>query len=97
MLKHLENTNFNDELKDKKVLVDFYADWCGPCQMLGPVLEEINTIDILKVNTDEHEDVARDYGIMSIPTMIIFENGKEIKRVIGYHTKDEIEKIISEI
>ena len=94
MVKHLESNNFSEEIKDKKIVVDFYADWCGPCKMLAPVLEEVKDIDVLKVNTDNYPDIASNYGIMSIPTLILFDNGQEINRILGYHTLDEINEFV---
>ena len=96
MIKHLSNENFNEEIQGKTILVDFYADWCGPCKMMGSVLENINSIDILKINVDEHEDIARQFGIMSIPTIMIFKNGQEATKIVGYRSQDEIEQIIKE-
>lgn len=81
----LDKENFDEVIKEGRVLVDFYADWCGPCRMLAPVLEEIsneNIIKIVKVNVDNHEDIARRYGVMSIPTLILFENGNEQKEIL---------------
>ncbi len=93
MIKHLEKSeDFNTLIKDK-VLVDFYADWCGPCKMLAPLLEEIKNVNILKVNVDLYPDLAAKYGIMSIPTLILFENSKELKKEIGFKTLDEIKKM----
>lgn len=93
----LTSENFEEEVlkSDKKVLVDFYADWCGPCQMMGPVLEEIaeevkDTAKIVKVNVDNSIDLAEKYEVMSIPTMIIFENGNIIKTFIGVTSRSEI-------
>ena len=83
---NLNKSNFENEvLKDEKiVLVDFWATWCGPCQMIAPVIKEIaeqnNKIKVGKVNVDEEQELAIQYGVMSIPTLILFENGKEIKR-----------------
>ena len=81
-MKVITSNEFKEEVlnSDKKVLVDFYADWCGPCQMMGPVLEEIaeevaDTAKIVKVNVDDSADLAMEYEVMSIPTMLIFENG----------------------
>lgn len=92
---HLENQDFNELIKDK-ILVDFYANWCGPCKMLSPVLEEAqNELKVLKVDTDEFEDIARQYGVMTIPTLILFSNGKEIKRNIGFINQEELEKFLS--
>ncbi len=96
MIKHLSNENFNDEIQGKTILVDFYADWCGPCKMMGTVLENVTAIDILKVNVDEHNDIAAKYGIMSIPTLMIFKDGQEVTKVVGYRSQDEIEQIINE-
>ena len=91
---HLKNENFKDIIKDK-VLVDFYANWCGPCKMVGPELEKAEgNIKVVKVDVDEFEDIAREYGVMSIPTLILFEDGKEMKRTIGFIDKDRIEKFI---
>ena len=96
MVKHLKNSqDFTEIINSQDVLIDFYADWCGPCQMLAPLLEEIDTIDILKVNVDEFKDIAASLGIMSIPTLILFRSGKEIKREIGFKNLDEIKKMIT--
>lgn len=90
MVKYLENESEFDELIKGRILVDFYADWCGPCKRLMPILEDIKDIDILKVNVDSFGDLSRNFGIMSIPTLILFDNKKEIKKSIGFKTKEEI-------
>ena len=94
---HLENENFDDLIKEK-VVVDFYATWCGPCKMLGPVFEElsteINDIKFIKVDIDEHEDLCRKYKVMSVPTLIVFDKGKEVKRNIGFIPKDRLKEFI---
>lgn len=91
---HLTNENFKELIKEK-VLVDFYANWCGPCKMIAPELEKTeSSIKVVKVDVDEFEDLAREYGVMSIPTLILFDEGKEIKRNIGFMDKDKIEKFI---
>lgn len=98
-LLHLTNENFNDLISSGKVLVDFYAEWCGPCKMISPILEEIsmenNSIKIIKINVDEHSDIATKYGVMSIPTLILFENGKEIKKNVGFMPKEDIINFIN--
>ncbi len=97
MLKHLENENFNEIIKQDKVLIDFYAEWCGPCKMLTPVLERLgNDYEIVKVDVDKHLEIAKEYGIMSVPTLIVFKNGKIVKKMIGFmgydELKDELER-----
>ena len=97
MLKYLENESFNEIINQDKVLVDFYAEWCGPCKMLTPVLERLgDSFEIVKVDVDKHFDIAKEYGIMSVPTLIIFKNGKVVKQMIGFmgydELKDELER-----
>ena len=92
---HLKNEKFEELIKEK-VLVDFYANWCGPCKMIAPELEKVESnIKVIKVDVDEFEELAKQYGVMSIPTLILFEQGKEIKRTIGFIDKDRIEKFIN--
>lgn len=85
---------------NKKVLVDFYADWCGPCRMLSPIIEEIakenDEYEFVKVNVDDCPDVYRKYGIMSIPTLIVFENGVEKKKTLGFHSLDEVKEFLKD-
>ena len=87
--------NFNEEIKNGLVLVDFYASWCGPCKMLSPILEDISNnrsgIKIVKIDVDQHNDLAREYGVMSIPKMILFKNGIEVSSKLGYDSKENIE------
>ena len=93
---HLEKEeDYKELIKTDKILVDFFATWCGPCKMLGPVLEKAESdIKVIKVDTDEFEDLARGYGVMSIPTLVLLENGKEIKRNIGFIDKNNLEKFL---
>ena len=93
MSKIYNGENF-DEIIKNRVLIDFYADWCGPCKMLGPILDKINDIYIIKVNVDKYEELSRKYGIMSIPCLILFENGKEIKRNLGFINEAKIRDFI---
>lgn len=97
MLKHYNENNFNELIKSK-VLVDFYANWCGPCKMLSPILEELANevdIDIIKVDVDKYQDLAREYGVMSIPCLILFDNEKEIKRTLGFMPKEKLKEFIN--
>jgi len=86
---------------DKPVLVDFWAEWCGPCRLVGPVLEEIaaeygEKLQIVKVNIDENPTVARDYQIMSIPTMSVFSGGQIVKSIVGAKPKAALLKDLAE-
>lgn len=96
-MKYLENEDFKEEVKEGKVLVDFYADWCGPCKMLGEVIEEVSQemdIKILKVNVDKHEDLARKFGVMSIPYIVLYENGEAKRSNLGFMMKEDLKKFI---
>ena len=94
MIKYLEKEEDFNNIIQNRVLVDFYADWCGPCKRLGLTLEEIDTIDVLKVNVDLYQNISNKYGVMSIPTIIIFDKGNEIKKSIGFKTKNELLEFI---
>ena len=96
MIKYLKEENFENEIKNGKVVVDFYADWCGPCKALGEILEQLTDINILKINVDEHQDLAIQFGVMSIPTIILFEDGKQKKKNIGLMSKEDLETWIKE-
>ena len=94
MLINYEGNNFK-ELIDERVLVDFYANWCGPCIMLAPVLEKFSDdIKVVKINVDSNGDLAREYGVMSIPCLILFEKGKEIKRNVGFMPEAKLKEFI---
>ena len=91
MIKYLENeSDFAKEIEKDFILVDFYADWCGPCKMMGQVLEEMDNIEVLKVNVDSYPNIAREYKVMSIPTLIIFKNSLEVKKNVGMMGKSEL-------
>ena len=86
---HLEKESDFDNLIQGNVLVDFYANWCGPCKMLGPILEEVSDlIQIVKVDVDNFEEISKKYRVMSIPTIVLFKNGEEIKRNVGFIDKN---------
>lgn len=93
---NIDNTNFEAEVlnSQKKVLVDFWASWCGPCRMVGPIVEEIANerpdIKVCKINVDEQPELAAKFGIMSIPTLMVFENGKLVNQSAGARPKDAI-------
>ncbi|MCI5797594.1 MAG: thioredoxin [Firmicutes bacterium] len=99
-MKVVNEKEFNDIIKSKKVvLVDFFATWCGPCRMLFPILEEVSEeangeYEIVKVDVDESYDLAKKFGIMSVPTMIIFQDGVEAEKIIGLRSKDDIVETI---
>lgn len=92
----INNSNFEEEVlkSEKAVLVDFYAEWCGPCKMLAPVIDQIakenEDIKVAKINVDEAQELAEKYGVMSIPTLVVIKNGEEIKRQVGLASKTEI-------
>ena len=98
MIKHLEaNENLKELVKEGIYLVDFYADWCGPCKMMGSVLEGMNDINVIKVNTDLHQELAREYGVMSIPTLVFFKDGVNVRQEVGFKDESEIRTILNSI
>ncbi|MCL4398005.1 thioredoxin [Patescibacteria group bacterium] len=97
----LTDTNFDEELKKATlpVLVDFYADWCGPCKMMAPIIDDVakeydGKIIIGKVNVDNNPNVSMKYGIMSIPTIILFKSGQPVKQLVGYQPKETLLKAL---
>jgi len=97
MIKYLKNENLKELTEKGTYLVDFYADWCGPCKMLSSILETMEDVNIIKVNTDIHQDLAIQYGIMSIPTVIFIKNGIEVKKIVGFISEEEIREILENI
>lgn len=93
MIKILNDEKLEDLVSNGKCIVDFYADWCGPCKMLGSILEQMDDIDIVKVNVDAHPELASKYGVMSIPVLIAFENGVEKKKATGFMPEESIRKL----
>ena len=100
----LTSATFEEEVlkEDKLVLVDFYADWCGPCKMMAPVLDEIadeqaDALKVCKINVDDAPDVARAYRVMSIPNMVLFKDGKPVNRFVGVTDKSDIVEAVKEL
>ena len=91
---HANQENFNETINGKTVILDFYATWCGPCKMLSAVIEELASDradgTIVKIDVDESEELAKQYGVMSVPTLVMLEDGKEIKKNIGFMSKQEL-------
>lgn len=100
----ITSENYEEEVlkSDKPVLIDFYANWCGPCRAMGPVIEEIaeettDSIKVGKINVDENQDLAMKYGVMSIPTILVIKNGKVEKTFVGMRDKSEILGAIGDV
>ena len=102
-MKIVENVKEFDEIlaNNTSVVVDFYADWCGPCKMLAPVFEEvaneIEGVSFVKVNVDENIEVAQRYGITTIPTLLAFKNGEKVEQSVGYVPKPNLVKFVSSV
>ena len=102
MATEIKQENFGTFVKqDKPVLVDFWATWCGPCRMLSPIVEEVSqahadTLAVGKVNVDECPELAQQFGVMSIPTLILFKDGEVVDKRIGYQPKDELEEMLKQ-
>lgn len=98
MVKEVKDTNYEELIKEGKVVIDCYAPWCGPCKMISPVIdkmaEEFKETKFYKINVDEAEKITSDYNIMSIPTILIFENGTLKNKVVGLRSKSELEELI---
>ena len=98
MIKYIKTLDeFNEEIKGEYVLVDFYADWCGPCKMLAPELEKLDEevdIRILKINVDELPELARQFRVMSIPTLMLYRNGEFVKRESSYMPVDALKDFV---
>ncbi len=98
MIKKItKKEEFSSEIAKGKVLVDFSAQWCGPCKMIEPILEELSEeYKIVQVDVDLQDELATEYGVMSIPTLMLFKEGNLIRRETGFRTKEELKAIIEE-
>lgn len=100
MLKHVNEENFESEVLNSKtpILVDFFATWCGPCKMLSPIVEEIaeenEDIKVVKIDIDKEQDIAVEYEIMSIPTLVVIKDGQEVNRSVGVIGKSDILELV---
>ena len=98
-LIYLIDENFKSTISKGVTLVDFYADWCGPCKMITPIIEALaltfkGQVNIAKLDIDQSQMITGEYRVTSIPTIILFKDGVEIKRLVGVHDKDSLEKLV---
>jgi len=98
MVNEILENEFKEKISGGKVLVDCFATWCGPCRMLSPIIDdlakEISDYSFYKLDVDKNENIAREYGIMSIPTLLIFENGELKQTLVGFKSKEELKEIL---
>ena len=98
MVKEITELEFKEIVKEGKVLVDCFAPWCGPCKMLSPIIDEVasevNTCTFYKLNVDDAANVSEEYGIVSIPTILLFEDGELKDKIVGFRSKDEILELV---
>lgn len=100
-IKHLDDSNFDSTIQDGVTLVDFYADWCGPCRMIAPIIEEIATemsgkVTVAKLDIESAQNTTAKLNVTSIPTIIIFKGGEEVNRVVGVRDKNALMELINE-
>lgn len=103
-LLHIDDKSFHTEVEGSKgiVVVDFFATWCGPCRMLGPVLEQVQEelgkkVKIVKLDVDEGEKTARKFGIMSVPSLVIFKDGQEVDMLVGFRPKEQLVEYLNDL
>lgn len=100
-IKYLDDNNFQNEIASGVTLVDFYADWCGPCRMIAPIVEELSVeldgqAKIAKIDVEKAQKVTASFGVTSIPTIILFKDGREVNRVVGLKGKDDLKEMINQ-
>jgi thioredoxin 1 len=98
-IKYLDDANFESSISKGVTLVDFYADWCGPCRMIAPIVNELadefhGKATVAKLDIDKSQNATTQFGVTSIPTLILFKDGKEVKKVVGVRDKDSIKQMI---
>lgn len=99
-IKHATDQTFGTDTNEGLVLTDFWATWCGPCKMIAPVLEELDSemndkVQIVKLDVDENQETAAKYGVMSIPTLILFKDGEVVDKVVGFQPKEALVELIA--
>lgn len=102
LIEHLDDGNFQEKIKGAPILVDFFAEWCGPCRMLGPILEQVakdlaGKVRVAKLDIDDNQGTASQYKVTSVPTVILFHNGKEVDRLVGLRDVAGIKKFLSSV
>ncbi len=97
MVKELDSEDFNELKKEGLVLVDMFATWCGPCKMMAPIIDEVakeDNLNVIKIDVDKHDDLAMEYGVMSIPTLLLFKDGELVKKNVGLISKERLKEWI---
>lgn len=99
-VKKLTESTFEEALKDRYMVIDFYATWCAPCSMISPIVEKISgereDVNFYKVDVDENMDLASKFHVMSIPTLLFFKNGEAVNEVVGYAPEEQLKEVIKE-
>ena len=96
----LNANNFDEKTSNGLVLIDFFANWCGPCKMLSPIIEELSEelndkVNIYKIDVDQEPSLAQKFGVMSIPTLVLLKDGQEVEKVIGFQPKEQLVELIN--